>query len=555
MPERRPYSLGPDGRGDPSSELPGKGGIKVIVQQPRLFRLDEFARQGGSHSFDASSTDLIVPNAGKLSETTNISVKTGISIPQAGLSESNQLSITSKVNYIGIPQASFIDRRSVNRFTQALKERGLNASVVARSRRYPDIFITDPEDPNIGLSISPSYYSFKSKADNYLLEGLRRDNPGLDTKKIRSIVSSQLTITMGRIIEKSQYDKHPSLYSLDAVNIPEKVAQYAKLYETVLNTLYEGFKQSPPDSQIVFRPPSAGRDTVEEVFYEETGRPRFSEGSAQEVTFDDVAGQEEAVTAAKRLILAMNQPELYERRGVKRPKGILFHGPPGTGKTLLARAIAHESGAEFLSIAATDIASKWWGEAEKLLQGVFDRANNLVLDGKPVIVFIDEADAIASSRSETSHDVKRRILSVLLQNMDGFNANPNVTIIAATNDKDSLDPAFIREGRMDKTIEFKELGTEAKIRVLEINMRKAQERASAPEDLFDPSIDLTRIAEEAKGLTGAAFANLINLVLENNLMSELEGNPWTPVTTEDVIALARSSTEPSAVRRFGFRTK
>ncbi|MEW5955419.1 MAG: CDC48 family AAA ATPase [Candidatus Micrarchaeota archaeon] len=174
-------------------------------------------------------------------------------------------------------------------------------------------------------------------------------------------------------------------------------------------------------------------------------------GKIATVTYEDVGGLKEEVQKIREMIeLPMRHPELFERLGIEPPKGVLVYGPPGTGKTLLAKAVANESEAHFITIAGPEIVSKFVGEAEERLRSIFQEAEQ----NAPSIVFIDEIDAIAPKREEVVGEVEKRIVSQLLSSMDGLKSRGSVVVIAATNRPHSIDPALRRPGRFDREIEI-----------------------------------------------------------------------------------------------------
>lgn len=317
---------------------------------------------------------------------------------------------------------------------------------------------------------------------------------------------------------------------------------YAKVYQDIINMVYDEAGIEPPKNRtITFRPPVLSQDALTQIASTQTETPIHmveSQVSQEMPSFEDIAGQDTAVAEAKRLVLAINHPEVFEKRGVKRPKGILFYGPPGTGKTLIAKAVAHEANADFLEVSAADIGTKWYGESERLMQRVFDIANEAVAKGRRVVLFFDELDALAPARGE-AHEATKKVVATLLQNMDGFRANPNVTIIAASNRPQDIDPALKRPGRIDKLIPVGLPSAEGRSAILKVHMEKAKKTAKAPGELFSAEIDLEQLGQATDGMSGADLANLVNLALENNVMAELEGSPWSPVSTEEMVSTAK----------------
>mgnify|MGYP006258251259 FL=1 len=158
---------------------------------------------------------------------------------------------------------------------------------------------------------------------------------------------------------------------------------------------------------------------------------------------------------------------MYKRQGIDPPKGVLLYGPPGTGKTLLAKAVANESGANFLSIQGPEIMNKYYGESEAHLRQKFEEAET----NSPSIIFIDEIDSIASKRDETQGEVERRVVAQLLTLMDGLQARGQVIVIAATNRPDAIDQALRRPGRFDREIEIGIPDREGRREVLQVHTR------------------------------------------------------------------------------------
>ncbi|MDO8647141.1 MAG: CDC48 family AAA ATPase, partial [Candidatus Diapherotrites archaeon] len=169
------------------------------------------------------------------------------------------------------------------------------------------------------------------------------------------------------------------------------------------------------------------------------------------IAYEDIGGLEEQVQKVREMIeLPMRHPELFRRLGISPPKGVLLHGPPGTGKTLLAKAVANETNAHFISVSGPSIMSKFVGEAEERIRQIFKEAE----ENSPSIIFIDELDSIAPKREEAVGEVERRVVAQLLALMDGMEARGNVIVIAATNRVNALDEALRRPGRFDREIEI-----------------------------------------------------------------------------------------------------
>jgi transitional endoplasmic reticulum ATPase len=214
------------------------------------------------------------------------------------------------------------------------------------------------------------------------------------------------------------------------------------------------------------------------------------------VTYEDIGGLHEIIPKIREMIeVPLRRPEVFERLGIEAPKGVLLHGPPGTGKTLIAKAVANESGAHFISLAGPEIFSKWYGQTEQNLRKVFDEAEK----NAPSIVFIDEIDAIAPKREQVAGEVERRTVSQLLTLMDGLRARGRVVVIAATNRVNALDPALRRTGRFDREIEIPVPDKKGRKEILQIHTR------SMP---LDKKVDLDNLADITYGHVGADLAGL-----------------------------------------------
>jgi len=209
------------------------------------------------------------------------------------------------------------------------------------------------------------------------------------------------------------------------------------------------------------------------------------------ISYEDIGGLRPVIQKVREMIeLPLRHPELFERLGVEAPKGVLLHGPPGTGKTLLARAVASETNANFLSIGGPEIMSKYYGESEERLREVFKEAQ----ENAPSIVFIDEIDSIAPKREEVTGEVEKRVTSQLLSLMDGLQSRGKVVVIGATNRPNAIDPALRRPGRFDREIEIGVPDRDGRLEVLEIHTRGMP---------LAEDVDLKKLADVTHGFVGA----------------------------------------------------
>ena len=218
------------------------------------------------------------------------------------------------------------------------------------------------------------------------------------------------------------------------------------------------------------------------------------------VTFDDVAGIDEAKEELEEIVEFLRNPQKFSKLGGKIPKGALLVGPPGTGKTLLARAIAGEAGVPFFTISGSDFVEMFVGVGASRVRDMFEQAKK----NAPCIVFIDEIDAVGRSRGVGyggGNDEREQTLNQLLVEMDGFEANEGIIIVAATNRPDVLDPALLRPGRFDRQVQVPNPDIKGREKILGVHARKVP---------LGPNVDLRIIARGTPGFSGADLANLVN---------------------------------------------
>ena len=192
------------------------------------------------------------------------------------------------------------------------------------------------------------------------------------------------------------------------------------------------------------------------------------ERTVPSVVYEDIGGLKPVITKVREMIeLPLKHPELFDRLGIDPPKGVLLHGPPGTGKTMLAKAVANESDAYFISINGPEIMSKYYGESEKALRDLFEEAEK----NAPAIIFLDELDSIAPKRGEVTGEVERRVVAQLLSLMDGLKERKNVIVIGSTNRPEALDMALRRPGRFDREIELGVPDMQGRMEIFQIHSR------------------------------------------------------------------------------------
>ncbi|GAB7091681.1 hypothetical protein JCM18237_19520 [Halorubrum luteum] len=300
-----------------------------------------------------------------------------------------------------------------------------------------------------------------------------------------------------------------------------------------------GSTRSGDDARRPDAPPAPGTDAQAKG----TGRAGDPDPPAERTagaTYEDIGGLDEELELVRETIeLPLSEPEVFTRLGVEPPKGVLLYGPPGTGKTLIARAVANEVDATFITIDGPEIMSKYKGESEERLRDVFERAG----EESPAIVFFDELDSIAGKRDDGG-DVENRVVGQLLSLMDGLDTRGDVIVIGATNRVDSLDPALRRGGRFDREIEIGVPGESGRRQILDVHTRRMP--------LAD-DVDLDRIASRTHGFVGADIEGLTQEAAMTALRRARESGDaeLTAVTvTKADFEAAHAAVEPSAMREY-----
>jgi transitional endoplasmic reticulum ATPase len=265
-----------------------------------------------------------------------------------------------------------------------------------------------------------------------------------------------------------------------------------------------------------------------------------------DVHYEDIGGLSRELEMVREMIeLPLRHPELFERLGIEPPKGVLLYGPPGTGKTLIAKAVANEVDAHFVTLSGPEIMSKYYGESEGKLREVFEEAQ----ENAPAIIFIDEIDSIAPKREDTKGEVERRVVAQLLSLMDGLKGRGQVVVIGATNIPDSLDPALRRGGRFDREIEIGIPDKKGRLEIFQVHSRGVP---------LSEDVKIENYADSTHGFVGADIALLVKeaamhalrkilpkIDLDQEIPAELLEN--LKVTGADFDE-ARKHVEPSAMR-------
>jgi len=256
--------------------------------------------------------------------------------------------------------------------------------------------------------------------------------------------------------------------------------------------------------------------------------------NSKKVTFSEVAGMDEVKVEVQEIIEILKDPQKFQKLGGKIPKGVLLVGPPGTGKTLLARAIAGEAGVPFFSISGSDFVEMFVGVGASRVRDLFDQGKK----NAPCIIFIDEIDAVGRHRGAGlggGHDEREQTLNQLLVEMDGFESNDGVILVAATNRPDVLDPALLRPGRFDRQVVIPRPDLNGRIGILKVHTKKIK---------LAPQVDLEAIARGTPGLSGAELANLVNeaaLLAGRIGKSQVENDDFDRAKDKILMGLERKS--------------
>jgi len=287
-------------------------------------------------------------------------------------------------------------------------------------------------------------------------------------------------------------------------------------------------------------------DETEIELKEEPYKPEEGKTEVSDIHYEDIGGLGRELQLVREMIeLPLRHPEIFERLGIQPPKGVLLYGPPGTGKTLIAKAVANEVDAHFITLSGPEIMSKYYGESEKGLREKFEEAEQ----NAPAIIFIDEIDAIAPKRAEVQGEVERRVVAQLLALMDGLKGRGQVIVIAATNLPDSIDPALRRGGRFDREIEIGIPDKKGRLEIFQVHTRGVP---------LGDDVKVEEFANNTHGFVGADIALLVKEAamhalrkvipqikidedIPNEVLDQLR------VTNED-FAEARKHVEPSAMR-------
>jgi len=336
-------------------------------------------------------------------------------------------------------------------------------------------FMTMTNEGNIGLVQiveTENYIMFTDKAEKQVYKTGIVNDPGL-TERLHQAGAN----FSGEIIEQ------PGIFSQIIFNWVLPIAAFFLIGQLISKHM---MKKMGGQNSMMF---NMGKSNAKVYVKSDNG-----------IKFSDVAGEDEAKENLTEIVDYLHNPKKYEEIGAKMPKGLLLVGPPGTGKTMLAKAVAGEAGVPFFSMSGSEFVEMFVGMGASKVRDLFKQAK----EKAPCIVFIDEIDAIGGKRSNGNmggHDEREQTLNQLLTEMDGFEGNSGVVILAATNRPETLDPALTRPGRFDRRVPVELPDLKGREEILKVHVKKIK---------VEPNVDYTQIARMASGASGAELANIVN---------------------------------------------
>ena len=259
-----------------------------------------------------------------------------------------------------------------------------------------------------------------------------------------------------------------------------------------------------------------------------------------DVTYEDIGGLKEEVKKVREMIeIPLKRPELFEKLGITPPKGVLMQGPPGTGKTLLAKAVANESEANFISVKGPELLSKWVGDSEAGVREVFRKARQAA----PTVIFFDEIDSIASSRGGNDGDsgVTKRVVNQLLTEMDGMEELEDVAVIAATNRPDILDAGLMRPGRFDRHIKVDVPNEEGRLAIFKVHTKDMP---------IADDVDLEKLAKETEGYVGADIESVCREAAMLTLRNDIDSKEVTNKYFQEALEKVKPSDDDSELMQY-----
>jgi cell division protease FtsH len=322
-----------------------------------------------------------------------------------------------------------------------------------------------------------------------------------DTLTVKTQPSGTYTVTVPNVLTQVFPDMLVAAKAGNNVTLPQDVYKAEPAPDTSwLGLLLTGLLPLLVIGGFIFFMMRQAQGTNNQALSFGKSRARMFLGNKTVVTFNDVAGVDEAKTELQEVVEFLKYPEKFNSLGARIPRGVLLVGPPGTGKTLMARAVAGEAGVPFFSISGSEFVEMFVGVGASRVRDLFDQAKR----NSPCIVFVDEIDAVGRQRGAGlggSHDEREQTLNQILVEMDGFDTNTNVIVVAATNRPDVLDPALLRPGRFDRQVILDRPDMRGRTEILKVHTKGKP---------LDKGVDVEGVARQSPGFSGADLANLVN---------------------------------------------
>ena len=333
------------------------------------------------------------------------------------------------------------------------------------------------------------------------------------------------------------------------------MTDFLDIFKRIVKKVYKSEETEMSGEKLVLRPPQEDdygwecENAMDREMEVRDGLLKKISIEKPQVSFEDIGGQEAAKKEIQGLAFSLKNRELYDKWGTRAPKGIVLYGPPGTGKTMLAKALASQAEAKFFHVQASDIASKWYGESERMINEVFSIAAK---SDEKTIIFFDEIDAIAPGRDK-AHEATQKVVATILERMDGMSSKDNVMVVASTNRLDGVDSALTRAGRFDRWVEVPLPDINGRKKIFEIHRKKAE--VMAKKGLFE-RVDFDQVNVSIDGFNGADIAEIVRRTLEEKVRQEGTGLIPDMVTTEDVMKEVREyeKIRKGRPRKIGFGT-
>jgi len=409
-------------------------------------------------------------------------------------------------------------------------------------------------EKTVGAKVMPTFSDHRGRGI-VEIDGILRENAkvSLDQKVrvIRGSFPPAQSVTLKALSRLGVVDQSGQTRYLGRMVEGLPVAKGDKVQVALFGSRTRQFHvvQTFPEGIVLVTPQTSIR--IEEPKNKEAGKEEGEDSAT--ISYEDIGGLGKEIQRVREMIeLPFKSPQIFERLGIDPPKGVLLYGPPGTGKTLIARAVAHESDANFYTINGPEIVHKFYGESEAHLRSIFEEASK----NAPAIIFIDEIDSVAPKRANVQGEVEKRIVATLLNLMDGLKSRGELIVIGATNMPDLLDPALRRPGRFDREITIGIPDRNGRLKILEIHTRGMP---------LAEDVSLEKLANITHGYVGAdleALAREAAMICLRESMEKgditLEEVPFEVIELLEVthahFMQALNEVEPSAIREVSIET-